>query len=75
MLKGTLYQEGPTENWFMPLPLVFEFPGKRSAQGTIHAFGPATPVAIPLPEKPAKVKLDPDAWVLSENTSEKRVKP
>lgn len=74
VLTGTLYQEGTPQNWFMPLPLVLEFSGKRHARGTIHAFGPATPVEVPLPEEPKKVKLDPDMWILCQQTSEKRIK-
>ncbi len=71
VLVGTLYQEGVPEGWFMPLPLVLEYEGKKSARGTIHGFGPATPVKVPLPARPAKVKLDPELWVLSEETEEK----
>ncbi|MFQ5926633.1 MAG: M1 family metallopeptidase [Terriglobia bacterium] len=74
VLRGTLYQEGVPENWFMPLPLLVKFSGKREARGTIHALGRATPVELPLPEPPKKVLLDPELWVLSEKTSEKRGK-
>jgi len=70
VLKGMLSQDNVPEDWFMPLPLVLEFSGGRMARGTVHAFGPKTPVEIPLPEKPVKVKLDPYYWVLSEKTSE-----
>ena len=71
ILKGMLTQDNVPENWFMPLPLVLEFSGGRTARGTIHALGPKTPVEVPLAEKPKKVKLDPDFWILSEKTSEK----
>jgi len=73
-LTGTLYQEGVPENWFMPLPLVFEMANDRVARGTVHVFGPETPVRVELPESPKEVKLDPDLWVLSEKTSDKRIK-
>lgn len=74
VLRGTLYQEGVPENFFMPLPLLMKFSGKRQAFGTIHAFGPATPVVIPLPEKLKKVELDPDMWVLSAKSEVKKIK-
>lgn len=75
MLTGTLYQENVPEDWFTVLPLMLEFPGSnRWAQVAIHALGPATSVALRLPERPKNVKLDPNLWVLSEKTSEKRVK-
>jgi hypothetical protein len=70
-LKGTLLQEGVPKEWFMPIPVVFDLSGNRRGRVTIHALGPQTPVEIPLPEKPQRVRLDPDLWVLSEETSEK----
>ena len=74
MLTGTLYQEGVPKHWFMVLPIVAEFPGNKIALGTVYASGPATPFKLPLPQAPKRVKLDPDSWILSEKTSEKRVK-
>ena len=74
MLTGTLYQAGVPEDWFMVLPIVIEFPGKGFARTTVHAFGPATPFKLALPQAPKRVKLDPDSGILSEKTSEKRVK-
>lgn len=74
MVRGTLFQENAPDDWFMVLPLVFEFSGNRSARGTIHAQGPSTPVEVRLPEEPLKLKLDPERWVLSEKVTEKRVK-
>ncbi len=71
-LIGTLYQKDAPEDWFMLLPLEFQFPGKRSARAVIHAYGPETAVKLRLPERPRDVKLDPDMWVLSDKTSEKR---
>ncbi len=71
VLEGTLFQEGVPDGWFMPLPLVMEYEGNQSARGTIHAFGPATPVKVPLPGRPRAVKLDPELWVLSEETEAK----
>ena len=40
----------------------------------LYALGPETAVKVPLPEKPQKVNLDPDFWILSEKTSVKQVK-
>jgi hypothetical protein len=74
VLKGTLYQENAGEKWFMPLPLVFQFDKGQVARGTVHAYGPATPVSIKLPKAPTKVELDPEFWVMSEKTSTKVVK-
>jgi hypothetical protein len=51
------------------LPLAFDFGDKRSATGTVHAYGPKTPFTIKLPMRPKKVELDPYRWVLSEKTS------
>ena len=73
VLRGVVRQGNVPDNWFMPLPLVMEFSGKRIARGTVHAYGPETPFEIPLPEMPKKVRLDPDHWVLSSETSEKKV--
>lgn len=74
LITGTLYQEGVPEHWFMVLPLVFEFSGDRIASGTVPAYGPETPVNIRLPEKPKKVRLDPEMWVLSATTKTKKLK-
>ncbi|MDA2935117.1 ankyrin repeat domain-containing protein [Acidobacteria bacterium AH-259-D05] len=74
VLKGTLYQEGVSDNWFTPLPLVLQLPDKRGARVTISALGPQTPVQIKMPQEPKKVELDPDFWILSEKTSAKRIK-
>jgi aminopeptidase N len=70
-LKGTLVQQGVSDAWFMILPITAEFSGGRVAKTTIHANGPRTPFEIRLPEKPQKVRLDPDLWVLSEKVTEK----
>lgn len=69
-LKGTLLQENVSENWFMVLPLIMDFSGGRQARTSIYAAGPKTNVELRLPEKPQKVRLDPDLWILSEKTSE-----
>lgn len=72
VIKGTILQTDVPDDWFMPLPLIIEFSGKRFANGTIHAFGPKTDFQIPLPEKPKSVKLDPRRWILSEKTELKK---
>jgi hypothetical protein len=71
MLVGTVFQDGvpDSEQWFMPLPLVIHFPGGKMARGTIAAYGAKAPVKVKLPQKPEKVELDPDLWVLSDKTS------
>jgi hypothetical protein len=71
ILKGTMVQEHVPEAWLNILPLVVEFSGGRIARTTVHAFGPKTEIEIRLPEKPQKVRLDPDMWILSDKTSEK----
>jgi len=70
-LRGTLLQENVPDDWFMPLPLIFEFSNNRMARLSVTARGSKTPIEIKLPEKPQKVRLDPDLWILSEKTSEK----
>ncbi|MGH9795427.1 MAG: M1 family metallopeptidase, partial [Candidatus Acidiferrales bacterium] len=69
MVQGTVLQENTPADWFMPLPLVFEFDKNQRASGTIHAYGPKTPFQIKLPMKPKKVELDPALWIISEKTS------
>jgi hypothetical protein len=71
IVEGTVFQDNAPQDWFMPLPLVFQFEGNQTARGTVHALGPATPFAIKLPAMPRKIELDPDLWVLSEETSTK----
>ncbi len=74
VVEGNVLQESAPDDWFMVLPLVFQFEGGQSARGTIHASGPKTPFSIKLPMAPKKVEMDPDLWVLSENTSTKALK-
>ncbi len=69
MVTGAVLQENAPADWFMPLPLVFEFDKNQRASGTIHAYGPKTPFQIKLPMKPKKVELDPALWIISEKTS------
>ena len=69
VLAGTVTQENVPEHWFMPLPLLLSFGDKQTARGTVHAYGPKTDFAIKLPMAPKKVELDPNRWILSENTS------
>jgi len=70
VLKGTLIQENAPPQWFMPLPIVFEFPAKGQGRAQIQAAGPETAVEVALPERPLSVKLDPERWILSEEVSE-----
>lgn len=64
-LVGTIYQDGVSEPWFMPVPIRFQFGKGQMARGTIGALGPSTPVRIPLPARPSKVELDPETWLLA----------
>jgi hypothetical protein len=68
---GTAFQDGvpDSEQWFMPLLLVIHFPGGEVGRGTIAAYGARAPVKLNLPQKPEKVELGPDLWVLSDKTS------
>jgi len=74
IVEGTVHQENAPDDWFMVLPLSFQFDGGQSARGTIHAAGPKTPFSVRLPIAPKKVEMDSDLWVLSENTSTKQAK-
>ena len=73
ILRGELSQSdlARNENWFMPLPLVIHYPGGRVAFGTVAVQGRHTSVNIRLPQRPEKVELDPDLWILSDKTSTK----
>jgi hypothetical protein len=73
-VEGTVFQDNAPEDWFMVLPLNLQFDGDRVAKGTIHAAGAKTPFSIKLPMAPKKVEMDPDLWILSENTSTKQGK-
>ena len=53
----------------MPIPLVLHFPGNKIARGTVAVTGAQSPVSIDLPQKPEKVEIDPELWVLSEKTT------
>lgn len=70
LLTGTLTQEDAPADWFMVLPVALTF-GKQTAFTTVTADGPKSTFSIKLPSRPSKVDLDPDRWVLSENTSAK----
>jgi hypothetical protein len=74
ILKGEITQSGlpESEQWFMPLPLVMQMPGGKSAIGSIAVQGSRTPVSIRLQQRPEKVELDPGLWVLSEKTTTTR---
>jgi aminopeptidase N len=69
LLDGTLYQDDVPKEWFMPLPLVLQAGKGLKAVAVVYAHGPQTPVRIRIPERPAKLELDPDHWVLSARTS------
>jgi hypothetical protein len=71
LIQGKVYQEGAPDDWFMPLPLVFEFGKNQWGAVTVPAYGPERPFQLKLPKKPKKVELDPDLWILSEKTTTK----
>lgn len=71
VLVGTLTQDGvpDSEHWFMPLPLWVTYSKGQIAIVPIAVQGKESPVEIKLLERPEKVELDPELWVLSEKTS------
>lgn len=70
-LTGTVKQDDAGENWFMVLPVMFDFGGKQRAQATVHAYGPTAQFQIILPARPRKVELDPDHWIIADKISTK----
>jgi hypothetical protein len=72
VMTGTVFQENAGKNWFMPLPVIFKFPGDQKGRLLVYANGPETPFKLDLPMKPSSVELDPDWWILSEKTSTKK---
>ena len=74
MLRGTLHQRDTPEHWLMPLLLEVDFGGGRMARDIVIASGPKREFEFSLPSVPKKVTLDPDHWVLSRETSTKKVK-
>jgi Peptidase family M1 domain len=74
LLHGTLYQDDTPQQFIMPLPLVIHFGKEKTAITTVLAAGPQQPFSIRLPMQPSKVELDPQLWVLSKKTSEKKLK-
>jgi Peptidase family M1 domain len=71
LLTGKAIQEDTPEDWFMVLPVVFNFGGKQEAHATVHAYGPSTTFQMRLPARPQKVELDPDHWIIADNLSTK----
>jgi hypothetical protein len=74
LLQGTLSQDDVPNDWFMPLPLLIEMGKGRQARGVIYARGPQSPVRIKIRERPTKVELDPDHWILSAKTLTRHAK-
>ena len=74
LLLGTLFQDGVPDNWVMPLPMLMDFGGGKVARGTVCARGPKTEIKIGLPSEPKQALLDPDLWVLSNNSSQSKTK-
>src|SRR4051794_25452 len=69
MLSGDVIQDKVPETWQMPLPIVIKFAGNKYATATVMAKGARMPFQLKLPVAPSSVDLDPQRWVLSENTS------
>lgn len=72
IVRGKVIQENAPDNWFMPLPVVFKFPGDQKAQSLVYVNGAETAFEQALPMKPDSVELDPDWWILSEKTETKK---
>ncbi len=72
IVSGKIIQENAGQNWFMPIPVVFKFPGDRKAQAMVYANGPETAFSIPLPMKPDDVEMDPDMWILCDKMETKK---
>lgn len=68
-VKGTVFQEDAPEDWMMLLPLEIRFGKDKVARGSVQAKGPQSPFSVTLPLKPDAIQLDPQHWVLSEDTS------
>jgi len=68
VLSGTFFQKNAGQNWFMPLPVTLKFPGDQKANIVLYANGPETPFQVPLSMEPDSAELDPDLWILSEDT-------
>ena len=73
-VKGQILQKNVDKEWFMAVPIVFDFGGKQKASGTIPALGPKTPFSVRLPKRPKKVEVDPYYWILAKSRSEKKIK-
>ena len=70
LMTGTVTQDHTPGNWLMVLPVALTF-GGNVAYTTVIADGPSAPFALKLPARPSKVELDPQRWILSDNTSTK----
>lgn len=72
--RGRILQENAPEGFFMPLPVTISFDGDLVARWPVFANGEEFPFEIPLPQRPRRLELDPDWWVLSEETSTREVR-
>jgi len=74
VLIGKIIQENVPEHWIMPLPVILKFPGNQRTRIMVWASGPETEIQVPpLPARPDSVELDPDMWILSEETETKKM--
>ena len=73
LLKGTLIQDGlpDNEHWFMPLPLLITYTKGQKSVVPIAVHGKSASIEVRLLKRPKKIELDPEMWVLSENTTTK----
>ncbi len=71
LVTGNVLQSNVSNTFFMPIPVTFNFGGDRVANGTIHAYGPSTPIQLKFPMKPEKLEIDPNKWILTEKVSVK----
>jgi Peptidase family M1 domain len=71
VVNGSVIQENVPENWAMVLPIYFGFGENKLITTAVLANGPKMPFSLKLPQRPKKVELDPQKWILSEKTTTK----
>lgn len=74
VVRGVVYQENVPDDWRTLMPVVFQSKNRASGLGVLCALGRQTSFQITLPQRPDKVELDPDRWILSESTRTRRMK-
>ena len=72
IVRGTLFQEDVSPQFFMPLPVEARFDGDAVGRIVLYANGPESPFAFRMPQRPRDIELDPDKWILSSDTETDR---